>query len=60
MRCRWRTAPSTYGAVDVLTCALALTHVASLRPIVGEFARVLRPGGQAVRSDMHPSLSAAG
>ncbi len=37
--------------VDVLVCALALEHVADLRPVFAEFARVLRPGGHLVTSD---------
>jgi len=42
------------ASIDVLTCALALTHVRDLRPVFREFARVLRPGGTVVTSDMHP------
>jgi len=37
--------------VDVVVCALALTHVADLTPVLAEFARVLRPGGHLVLSD---------
>jgi ubiquinone/menaquinone biosynthesis C-methylase UbiE len=37
--------------VDVLVCALALEHVADLRPVFAEFARVLRPGGHLITSD---------
>ena len=40
--------------VDVLTCSLALTHVPDLAPVMREFARVLKPGGTAVLSDIHP------
>ena len=36
---------------DVAVCALALTHVPDLAPVVAEFARVLRPGGHLVISD---------
>jgi SAM-dependent methyltransferase len=36
---------------DVVVCALALTHVPTLAPVVAEFARVLRPGGHLVISD---------
>jgi len=46
--------PVDDASVDVLTCALALTHVPDLEPVLREFARVLKPGGQAVLSDMHP------
>lgn len=37
--------------VDVVVCALALTHVPDLSPVLAEFARVLRPGGHLVISD---------
>jgi ubiquinone/menaquinone biosynthesis C-methylase UbiE len=36
---------------DVLVCALALTHIPNLAPVLAEFARVLRPGGHLVLSD---------
>jgi ubiquinone/menaquinone biosynthesis C-methylase UbiE len=37
--------------VDVVVCALALTHVPDLVPVLAEFVRVLRPGGHLVISD---------
>lgn len=37
--------------VDVVVCALALTHVSDLGAVFAEFARVLRPGGHLVISD---------
>jgi ubiquinone/menaquinone biosynthesis C-methylase UbiE len=37
--------------VDVVVCALALTHVPELAPVLAEFVRVLRPGGHLVISD---------
>ena len=48
--------PVADATVDVLTNALALTHVADLAPVFVEFARVLRPGGVAIVSDAHPEL----
>lgn len=45
--------PLADGAVDVVVCALALVHVPSLVPVLAEFARVLRPGGHLVISDLH-------
>jgi SAM-dependent methyltransferase len=42
--------------VDLVVCALALTHVPDLAPVVAELARVLRPGGHLVISDVHHSL----
>ncbi|WP_188197317.1 class I SAM-dependent methyltransferase [Nonomuraea sp. SYSU D8015] len=47
-------------AVDLVTCSLALTHVPALDPVLAEFARVLRPGGHVVISDVHPSGVARG
>jgi SAM-dependent methyltransferase len=37
--------------VDVVVCALALTHVPELAPVLTEFVRVLRPRGHLVISD---------
>jgi ubiquinone/menaquinone biosynthesis C-methylase UbiE len=37
--------------VDVAVCALSLTHVPELAPVLAEFVRVLRPGGHLVVSD---------
>jgi SAM-dependent methyltransferase len=45
--------PLTDEEVDLVVCSLALTHVPDLRPIVSEFARVLRPGGHVVIADTH-------
>lgn len=49
--------PIDDAAADLVTCALALTHVRDLAPVLIEFARVLRPGGQVVVSDMHPQMT---
>ncbi|MFL6144193.1 MAG: class I SAM-dependent methyltransferase [Labedaea sp.] len=54
------TLPVQDDSVDLVTCALALTHVAELGPVMAEFARVLRPGGQAVLSDIHPMATTTG
>ena len=40
-------------STDVVVCALALVHVPELAPVLAEFARVLRPGGHLVVSDIH-------
>lgn len=45
--------PLPDDAVDVIVCGLALAHVPALGPVLAEFARVLRPGGHVVISDVH-------
>ena len=45
--------PLPDDSVDVIVCALALVHVPRLQPVLAEFARVLRPGGDLVISDIH-------
>ncbi|MEV4537221.1 class I SAM-dependent methyltransferase [Asanoa sp. NPDC049518] len=46
--------------VDLVVCALALTHLRDLGPVLKEFARVLRPDGHLVISDCHHELVALG
>lgn len=46
--------PLPDGSVDLVVCGLALTHVPDLRQPFAEFARVLRPGGHLLISDVHP------
>jgi ubiquinone/menaquinone biosynthesis C-methylase UbiE len=46
--------------VDLIMCALALTHVERLEPVMREFVRVLRPGGQAILTDIHPVATMTG
>ncbi|AXX30999.1 class I SAM-dependent methyltransferase [Actinosynnema pretiosum subsp. pretiosum] len=46
--------PVPDASTDLVVCALALTHVPDLRPVLAEFTRVLRPGGHLVLSDVHP------
>jgi SAM-dependent methyltransferase len=45
--------PVADASVNLVVCALALTHLPDLRPAFAEFARVLRPGGHLLVSDMH-------
>ncbi|MBF8187147.1 class I SAM-dependent methyltransferase [Nonomuraea sp. K274] len=52
--------PVPDDAVDLVVCSLALAHVPSLEPVLAEFARVLRPGGHLVISDIHPEGVARG
>lgn len=46
--------PVDDASIDLLTCSLALTHTPDLGSAMAEFARVLRPGGWALLSDLHP------
>lgn len=52
--------PLARDHVDIIVCALALTHLPDLEPVMAEFARVLRPGGHLVISDVHQELVALG
>ncbi|MFG1944748.1 class I SAM-dependent methyltransferase [Nonomuraea sp. NPDC048826] len=47
-------------SVGLVVCSLALTHVPALDPVLAEFARVVRPGGQVVITDVHPEGVARG
>lgn len=51
---RLETLPLDDESVDLAVCALALTHVDDLGPVYEELARVLRPGGRLITTDMHP------
>lgn len=48
--------PVDDSSVDAVVCALALTHLPRLGPAMAEFARVLRPGGHLVMSDLHHEM----
>ena len=48
--------PFDDGSFDLAVSSLALTHVADLRPALEEMARIVKPGGHAVLSDMHPEM----
>lgn len=48
-----RELPLPDNAADIVVCALALSHVPALEPVMAEFARVLRVGGHLVVSDIH-------
>ncbi|MGP3965040.1 class I SAM-dependent methyltransferase [Nonomuraea sp. 3N208] len=52
--------PVPDDSVDLVVCSLALTHVPALDPVLAEFARVLRPGGHVITSDIHPEGVARG
>jgi ubiquinone/menaquinone biosynthesis C-methylase UbiE len=46
--------------VDLIVCALALTHVPALAPVLAEFVRVLRPRGHLVISDSRELIDGVG
>jgi SAM-dependent methyltransferase len=48
--------PLDDASVDAVLCALALVHVADIRRAIAELARVVRPGGRVVITDVHPVL----
>jgi ubiquinone/menaquinone biosynthesis C-methylase UbiE len=52
--------PAADASADLVTSMLALTHVTDLGPAFREFARVLRPGGTVVTTDIHPIATALG
>jgi ubiquinone/menaquinone biosynthesis C-methylase UbiE len=52
--------PLADASVDLVTNALAMTHVADPEPVLTEWARVLRPGSSAIISDVHPDVALLG
>ena len=52
--------PVEDASFDLVTCALALTHVTDLGQPFREFARVLRQGGLLVTTDVHPIATCLG
>jgi malonyl-CoA O-methyltransferase len=52
--------PFAEAAFDVVLCALAIGHVATLDAAMREIGRVLRSGGTALVSDLHPFLALSG
>lgn len=52
--------PLVDDSFDLVVCSLALTHASSLNAPLREMARVVRPGGLVVLSDIHPLIAACG
>ena len=46
--------------MDVVLCGLALGHLPRLQPSLDEIARILKPGGAALVSDVHPFIALNG
>lgn len=52
--------PFQDACFDLVVCGLSLTHVRELGRPIAEIARVVRPGGRVVLSDIHPLAVATG
>ena len=52
--------PLADASVDLAVCSLALTHVPELEAAIVELARVVRPGGTVIVSDIHPTATLIG
>jgi malonyl-CoA O-methyltransferase len=52
--------PFPAASFDLVICSLVIGHEPWLAGAVGEMARVLRPGGVALYSDMHPDAARRG
>ncbi|MGA4844483.1 class I SAM-dependent methyltransferase [Streptomyces sp. G45] len=50
--------PLDDDSVDLAVCALAMTHLPDLTTGAAELARVVRPGGRIVVTDLHPFVIA--
>lgn len=48
------------ASIDLVICALSLTHVPTLERAIAELARVLVAGGRLILSDVHPFCTALG
>jgi ubiquinone/menaquinone biosynthesis C-methylase UbiE len=59
-RADWDQLPFGDASFDVVTCALALCHAVDVRGPIMEMARMLRPGGWLVLSDIHPNSTRLG
>lgn len=44
------------NAFDRVLCCLVLEHIADLDAVIGEMARICRPGGFVLISDLHPAM----
>jgi SAM-dependent methyltransferase len=52
--------PLASASVDAAVCALALVHLPAVGKAMAELARVVRPGGRVIVSDVHPFLVVLG
>lgn len=54
------TIPLKDRCVDLVICALVLTHFSNTEAVLSELYRVVRPGGHIIISDIHPWLVVMG
>ncbi|MCC6801696.1 MAG: methyltransferase domain-containing protein [Anaerolineae bacterium] len=52
--------PLGNGSIDMVICGLALGHLPNLQESMDEIGRVLKPGGAALISDVHPFAALGG
>ena len=52
--------PIASNSHDAVVCSLALTHLAGLQGAMAELARVVRPEGDVILSDIHPFAAPTG
>lgn len=55
---RLEALPLEDDSVDLAVCSMAMTHQSELTTAVAELARVVRPGGRIVVTDLHPFVIA--
>lgn len=48
--------PIPDASLDLVLCALALSHLHNVGEAIAEFRRVLRPGGRLIVTDVHPIM----
>jgi ubiquinone/menaquinone biosynthesis C-methylase UbiE len=52
--------PFPSGAFDAAVCALLFDHLPNIDGAIGELARIVRPGGRVLISNIHPMMALTG
>ena len=52
--------PFDNDTFDRVLCCLVLEHISGLDPVIGEMARICRPGGFILISELHPAMRLRG